>query len=327
MTTADLLKALSREYPNGVSFEPMAVRLLLQKLRLQDLQIKDLKAKMFQLGNGLWFSHDMISDNQTRLVLLKKAMEWLREYGCFSVERLYESFNVDLRHISKPEDFVAYLRYLKFSVTAWAKRGILCFQPPTSLDERLAATSNTIAKRLDEAGGTLTLIEIENAVPHLTTKILAGMLEQFMPEVDEAEIGGMPCWRNVREIPLPDDFAEKLTNAVETLVALEEKVSVANLEFALNLFYCFRFREEYALPDNGAFMRVCAKHYQGGNDVFSKKTKGIASAPASGDRRCPTRFRDLGVPVGTELVFTEDSQITCTVRDDSNKVEYGGNTL
>ena len=61
----------------------------------------------------------------------------------------------------------------------------------------------------------------------------------------------MPCWRSAEAIPLPEDFAEKVTTVVDTLVALEEKVSAANLEFALNLFYCIRFREEYALLDNG----------------------------------------------------------------------------
>jgi hypothetical protein len=37
-----------------------------------------------------------------------------------------------------------------------------------------------------------------------------------------------------------------------------------------------------------------------------------------------TRFRNLGVPVGAKLTFTKDSQITCTVLDDSNQVEFRG---
>ena len=125
-----------------------------------------------------------------------------------------------------------------------------------------------LAERLQEAGGTLALNEIEEAMPHLTAEALESVRAQFLPDVHLAEIGGVPCWRSAEAIPLPEDFAEKLTTAVDTLVALEEKVSVAKLEFALNLFYCMRFREEYALQDNGAFMRLCAKHYQGGNDVF-----------------------------------------------------------
>ena len=47
--------------------------------------------------------------------------------------------------------------------------------------------------------------------------------------------------------------------------------------------------------------------------------------PGSGDRRSPTRFRDLHVPVGTKLAFTKNSHITCAVLDDANHVGYEGN--
>jgi hypothetical protein len=141
----------------------------------------------------------------------------------------------------------------------------------------------------------------------------------------------VPCWRSAEAIPLPEDFAEKLTTAVDTLVELEEKVSVKNLDFALNLLYRIRFREEYALPDNDAFMHVCAKHYQGGVDVFPNKKRprvktNDSSAPAKRVRSPNTRFRNLGVPIGAELVFTKDSHITCSVLDDSNQVKYEGKT-
>ncbi len=223
----------------------------------------------------------------------------------------------------------AFLRHLGFTVAAWGKGGYFCFQPPPSLDECLAAISETIAGWLEEADGTLTFHEIEQAMPHLTAEALEGIRMQFLPEVHAAEVGGVPCWCSTEAIPLPEDFSEKLTTVVDTLVALEERVSAANLEFALNLFYRIRFREEYALPDNDTFMRVCAKHYQGGNDVFPNTKKPRAKAndwPVPGKRvRSPnTRFRNLGVPIGAELVFTKDSHITCTVLDDSNQVEYGG---
>jgi hypothetical protein len=193
----------------------------------------------------------------------------------------------------------------------------------------LAAISETIAGWLEEADGTLTFNEIEQTMPHLTAEALEGIRAHFLPEVHVAEVGGVPCWRSAEAIPLPEDFAEKLIAAIDTLVVLEKRVSVANLEFALNLLYRIRFREEYALTDNDTFMRVCAKHYQGGNDVFSKTKKprvraNDLSVPGRRVRSLNTRFHNLGVPVGAELVFTKDSHITCTVLDDSNQVEHGG---
>lgn len=328
MTTVELLAALARECPNGVSFDPMAVRLLRQKVPLDDRQIEDLKAVMFQLGSGLWFSREMILDDESRLAVEEQAWEWLDEYDCFSVEQLFENFRGSLRHIATPEVCAAFLRHMGFKVATW-KKGHFCFLLLPNLDIYLGEISKTIAGWLEEADGTLTFHEIEEAMPHLTAEALEGIRAQFLPEVHAMEVGGVPCWCSTEAIHLPEDFSEKLTAAVDTLVALEEKISAANLEFALNLLYRFRFRKEYDLPDNDTFIRVCAKHYQGGSDVFPKMKKPRAKAndwsmPGKRVRSRNTRFCNLCVPIGAKLVFTKDSHITCTVMDESNHVEYGG---
>ena len=329
MTTAELLAVLARECPNGVSFDPMAVRLLRQKVSFGDWQSEDLKAAMFQLGSGLWFSREMILDDESLLAFEEQAMKWLMEYGCFSVERLFRDFCAIFRHIATQEDRAAFLRHLCFTVAEWGKGGHFCSLPPPNLDDSLAAISETIAGWLEEADGTLTFHEMEQAMPHLTAEALESIRVHFLPEVHEVEVGGVPCWCSTEAIPLPDDFSEKLTTAVDTLVALEEKVTAAKLEFALNLFYRTRFRDEYALLDNDTFMRVCAKHYLGGNDVFpnTKKPRAKAndwSVPGRRVRSPNTRFSNLGVPVGAELVFTKDRHTSCIVQDDFNQVEYAG---
>jgi len=331
VTKDDVMQVLLREYPNGVSFAPMTLRLLRQKVPLNDSQIKGLKAQMFQLGDGLWFSREMISDEKTQFALRGQATALLTEQACFSAERLLDGFSGVLRHVDTPENFAAFLRHLGFTVVQWRKSGFFCFQPPHTLDGRLAEISKTIVELLEEADGMLSLSEIEDTMPHLTADALEGIRAQFLPEVHRTEVGGIPCWRDAEAIPLPDDFAEQLTTAVDTLVALGEKVSAAKLEFALNLFYCIRFRQEYGLPDNDTFMRVCAKHYQGVNNGFPNtrkprpKADGV-SVPKKRVRSPNTRFSNLGVPIGAELVFTKDSHITCTVLDNSNQVEYEGRT-
>ncbi len=55
MTTAELLAALARECPNGVSFDPMAVRLLRQKVPFEDWQIRNLQADMSNWKTGCGF--------------------------------------------------------------------------------------------------------------------------------------------------------------------------------------------------------------------------------------------------------------------------------
>lgn len=329
MTTAELLAALARECPNGVSFDPMAVRLLRQKAPFEDWQIEALKATMFQLGSGLWFSREMISDDESWLEFEGQAKEWLKDHGCFSVERLSRGFHSVFRHIATPEDCAAFLRHLGFTVAVWRKGGYFCSQPPPSLDDSLAAISETIAEWLEEVDGTLPFHEIEQAMLHLTAEALESIRAQFLPEVHVAEVGRVPCWCSTEAIHLPEDFSEKLTTIIDTLVVLKEKVSATKLEFALNLFYRIRLREQYSLLDNDTFMRVCAKHYQGGNDVFPNTKKPRVRAndrfvPGRRVRSPNTRFGSLGVPIGAELVFIKDSHITCTVLDDANQVEYGG---
>jgi len=314
VTKDDVMQALLRECPNGVSFAPMALRLLRQRVPLEDSQIKGLKAQMFQLGDGLWFSREMISDEKTQFALRGQVTSWLTEQGCFSVERLLEGFCGVLRHVDTPENLAAFLRHLGFTVIQWRSGcGLFCFQPPHTLDERLAEISKTISELLEQAEGMLALSEIEETMPHLTADALEGIRAQFLPEVHRTEVGGVPCWRSAEAIPLPEDFAERLTTTVDTLVALGEKVSAAKLEFALNLLYRIRFRQEYGLSDNGTFMRVCAKHYQGGNDVFpntreprSKADVAIHLTPVT-TTRCVRPFgklSDLTAPFrGFPVVF------------------------
>lgn len=311
MRTDEVMQVLLRKYPNGVSFTPMALRLLRQKVPLKDSQIQGLKAKMFQLGDGLWFFRDMIADEKDQLEIRRQATAWLNEQGCFSAERLFDGFRGSLRHVSTLKHFAAFLRHLGFPVAAWKRGVFFCFQPPPGLDERLAEGSKAIVEQLEEAGGTLALAAIQDAMSHLTADALEGIRVQFLPEVHLTEIGGHPCWCSTDAIPLPEDFAEKLTAAVDTLVTLGKKVSAANIEFALSLAYRIRFREVYVLPDNRAFMRVCAKHYQGANDVFPSATRprrpqGDVSLTAKRTRSANTCFRSLGVPIGAKLVFTKD---------------------
>lgn len=328
--TKGLLALLAHECPNGVSFDPMAVRLLRKKVQLEDSQIENLKLQMFQLANGLWFSGEMISDDKSLKAFREQVEIWLTEYGFFSVERLFISFKGILCHIATSQDCTTLLKYLGFTVAAWGKREYFCYWPPLRLNDSFVATSATIARLLEESDGTLPFHEIELNMPHLTAGALEAVRVSFLPEVHTTEIGGVPCWCSSESIHLPEDFSEKLTTVVDTLVDLDEKVSASKIEFALNLFYRIRFREEYNLKDNDTFMRVCAKHYQGGNNVFPNtkppriNTNGL-SVPGKRVRNPNTRFRNLGVLIGSELVFIKDSNITCTVLDGSNQVEYGGN--
>lgn len=329
MTTAELLATLAREFPNGVSFNPMAVRLLRKTIPLEDNQIADLKTAMFQIGGESWFSNEMILTDKSLVALKKQAKGWLKAYGYFSVERLFNDFRSALSHITTTEACSAFLQHLGFQVTTWKSVAYFCTLPSIVLDDALITISTTIADRIDEAGGTLAFHIIERAMPHLTVNELEQICAYSLPEIHRTEIGGVPCWRSAEAIILPEDFSAQITTIVDTLNILHEKISITKLEFALNLFYKVRFRKEYLLMDKDIFLSICEKHYQGDSSVFpnsnrNHKNTNIEPTLNRRVRNKNTRFCDIGVPIGAQLLFTKDNNKTCTVLDSINKVEYDG---
>lgn len=102
--------------------------------------------------------------------------------------RLLRDFCGVFRHIATPEDCAAILRYLGFMVAVWGKRDYFCSQPPLSLDDSLAATSEMIAELLEDADGTLSFYKIEEVMPHMTAEarhIYLGLsAEEFLAWVD-----------------------------------------------------------------------------------------------------------------------------------------------
>jgi hypothetical protein len=262
MTIPELLEALERACPNGVSFAPLATRLWRRDAPAEDWQMEGLKAAMFLMGD-VWLSVGMVLDARRLAALKERASAWLEEYGCFSVGRLFDAFRDDLRLVRTVDACAAFLGHLGFRVEAGKKAGPLCVLPPTDLDGALAETAEAMAERLEEAGGALALHQIEDFAPHLSLDALEEVRARMRPEVHRTDIGGAPCWRSSEAVALPDDFSDRLTEIVGAFDAIDKKVTVASLAGALDLSYRVRFREEYGLTDDDAFRRVCGAHYKG----------------------------------------------------------------
>jgi hypothetical protein len=138
----------------------MALRLLRQKVPLGDRQIIDLKTVMFKLENGLWYSRSMIASQESQLAFEAQAMEWLKDYGCFSVERLFEIFSSVLHHIDTPKSCAVFLRHLGFTEAVWGKDNHFCYFSPPNLNDHLETIAKAIDLRLEESDGVLSIIEM-----------------------------------------------------------------------------------------------------------------------------------------------------------------------
>lgn len=328
MTTSECLAVLAKEYPNGVSFAPMAVRLLRHKVPFEDCQIEKLKSAMFQLGDDRWFSSAMIVDEESLLAIKGHARGWLKEYGCFSVERLLEKYRGVLRHVTTSETCAAFLGHLGFETESW-QGGCFCVESPSTIDACFAGIAKSLTQLLEQADGMLACYEIAEAMPHLTAEVLESVRLSFLPAVFFADVGEDCCWCSTESIVLPEDFSEKITEAIDTIVSLEKNITPSRLEFALSILYKTNFCREHGLHDKDILMRLCVKHYRGENGVFKNIMPSDVNGEEAGKKkkrtRSPnTRFGSLGVPVGSELFFNKNDQISCIVLDDVNQVEYEG---
>ena len=182
--------------------------------------------------------------------------------------------------------------------------------------------------------GTIAKAEVTEKLPFLGEAEIVRILREHAPEIHESEVGGIPCWRDVAA-GLPEDFSARVTEIVETLRLIERPVTSDTLDLALSLAYRENFRETYALTDGSVFRRVVEAAFKGEGELFPRRvTSSVRNSPPPEGvpttltgRRLPTRFRDLGIPIGAELVFVHDASIVCVVANDSNKVFYKGEVM
>jgi hypothetical protein len=189
-----------------------------------------------------------------------------------------------------------------------------------------------IVQLLKEEHGTVAKDEVAKRLCFLEETQIERCLRKHATNVYEVEVGGIPCWRDATA-GLPDNLALRLTDIVDTLRLIERSVTYETLDLALSLAYREKFREVHGLGDNAVFRRVVEANYKGAGKVFTRRDggsgalyrnqpvpEGVATTPSG--KRTPTRFRDIGLPVGTVLTFVRDHSISCTVVDGANKVRY-----
>lgn len=270
---SDLLEALQQQYPRGISFDPMSMRLLRQCVACDDAQVESLKScVLFQMKNNLWYSSEMILSSSSLVNLKEQASSWLENYGCFSVESLSAIFNSEVHNLIDIDDWACFLRFQNFTVKESSIYGYICIRQGCDIDDALSSISRDVMELLDNDDGMIALNEMETRFPVLSACILESIRKNFLPRVYVTEIRGITYWSKIADIFLPSDFSEKLTEIVETFHLVGERLTRTRLELALNLFYKVQFRHEYDLPDDDVFLELCAEHYHG-LDVFFAKAK------------------------------------------------------
>lgn len=214
-----LQAVLVQEYPEGIPFDnPMALRLLKQKVDCQDWQLEALKAKAFQLSNKLWYFPEQCCDGATQGAIFEQAAAWLEQYGFLSLGKIRAVFGDRLRNISSDSDFIVVLRAIHF---IWQINGAYAVKATHKLANSQQEIAQLIEELIEDAAGVLEVHSIAAEFPHLDTDSLRTIVKTHLPEIYEAEENGLLFWRSSTSLSLPEDFSEVLTATVDQLIKLD----------------------------------------------------------------------------------------------------------
>lgn len=322
----------------GISFEPMALRLLRRDFQeLDDDIVALLKNEMFE-NDGRWFFPEQIADEETRRDIRCQAEAWFNNKGFFSLSALFAQFEGRLAHCDSIDAFERFFNKIQLQSTTTVKAGTCRFLSVSGDgNRRLAECAASLVERIESEGGEIAEATLLEENPHLDkTAIAAVFTEHRSDTLARMEVEGYPVWKTVTVTAgsLPADFGAVVTDVANRLLELGFGATIKNLEMFLSVHYGVRFSKEYQLTKD-LFCKVVAQCYQGKKQVkwanLGMRLVNCGSVPMNMNiensnhrRRKPTRFHDLGIPVGAVLEYYNNQQITCTVADEINKVNYKG---
>ena len=272
MTLNELQRALIQEYPDGVSFGHLALRLLQRKLpEATDALLEQLKAGMFRRPDEVWLFMQHVMDDEVLAEFAKFADTRSREAGYLTLHALRLRFEGRLRLLHTPADYEAFFAYF-FRNPSWRlsqEVGVHALQRPHAepLQALLERDAARVSAMVEAAGGALRNSDALAELPHLDGESLAVVMKKFAPDIHEVDLDGEQGWQRVDAIHLPDDFSDKLTRILERMLELDFKATLDSVNFALSMEYGVHFRKEHALEDDVLFRRVVEKHYKGAEKI------------------------------------------------------------
>jgi hypothetical protein len=271
-------------YPNGFSFEPMALRLL-ENLAGQgkwaDEIIEELQEQVFERSDGVYLFPEQIADEETRRNIINTAEDWIKRFGCFSLNALWEKYSSHIKNLTEYiDDFENFLDLLlpytliganasKSKVRIMRSRGT----NRQLMEQQLAQHIQNI---LEEKYGTATEHDIVNNIPALDADLLAVLVKNHLPNIFKTDINEITCYQQQEAIGLPENLDEKINKIIIQLETVDLLVSDEAIHILLSLEYQTNFFETYQIPDWQTFYKVIEQHHQSNvrewkNGIFQLK--------------------------------------------------------
>ncbi|MDE5833848.1 MAG: hypothetical protein K2H64_12890 [Desulfovibrio sp.] len=340
---------LAKDNPNGVSFEPLALRLWHKRAGVDFGSAESLLSPhMLKLGKS-WFCRPMLAPEETWTALDGWIGQNLEQYGFFSAGSFLRRVRSDMPKIKTESDAAALLEFMGYELADYQGRkfcvaedyspalagfisdDVFEFLAP---DDRLATIleglRDNLSRRLRENGEIWIDDLLREDLPNLDAEALETIRNLLLPQAHAQDIDGRTVWSLPEAICLPEDFSEKITYVIDVWSKLKRGLGAATLGDSLNILYGLDFREEYGLTDNALFLEQCANAYAGQEYLRTDLAYGRLTR-RSGERRRKrrkdTNFQDLGIPPGSVLRFVRDPSQICETEDGTSRVRYGGEVM
>ena len=263
--------------PCGFTLEPMAVRLLEAKADLGkwgDDVIDGLKTQAVKLKQSIgdvYLFPEQIADKNTQNEVVNTAKEWIKNFGCFSLNALHQRFQLRIQNLST-DDIVAFENFLEL-LHKYKPYSIVWHppQPPgktrlvraNDVDRAVAIRklAHNIEKLINEHF-TLTEGQLFEYIPALDSTLLSTIIKEYLPFVLKTENIGC-IWYNKKESSLPDDLSEKIVSCIQQIESVDCPVHEDALQLMLSLAYQTNFMKSYHIPDKRSFKNLIEQKYYG----------------------------------------------------------------
>ncbi|MDR0705543.1 MAG: hypothetical protein LBF88_11220 [Planctomycetaceae bacterium] len=275
MTNQHLKQLIIGKYPNGFSFEPTALRLLEGKIGYipEENDLAEMKQEMFQRQDGVYLFCEHVANEKTRKEIINTAEEWIRDFGCFSLEVLRDRYSLKIENLLNDivcfEDFLKQLHYPdSVYKTTWfsSDKFRIARSVGVKCEAAIAKLTQCIEKIIDQKYCAADY-EIIEEIPALNNALLLAVIKDKMPYIIATENNGTMCFQ-LAENHIPDDLNEKIHEAVNKLEFVNLEITQEALHTVLSLLYQKNFNETYLLPDMKTFRKIIERYYNCTNRIW-----------------------------------------------------------
>jgi hypothetical protein len=225
---ADLLAVLAKDSENGFRFDTVAIRQLSERTGIWiDSDLRDtLKQQIYRRNDGACFLLGSVAEESLREEVIKKADEWLDDYGLFEIAELHKLFTDQLNELAVRDidDFKIFYEHLNNRpIHCITFKGIkIAHTKSATRDEVFTALSKRIISATrTEFGGFIDEDTLRNRFPSVSAELISSIVKNHSDELVKTETSKSAFYRTLEAPALSEDFPGILSETLRLLDDLQ----------------------------------------------------------------------------------------------------------